>query len=117
MNRPTHIVGGAVAGGLGYYFTCRLLGIEPNWGAAFLFAGAGAGVACLPDFLGPAIHPNHRAFFHSLLLNGTLVVGMRRLWLNEHLSPQQKILWTTLSLAWLSHPFLDARTPKGLPLV
>jgi membrane-bound metal-dependent hydrolase YbcI (DUF457 family) len=111
------MLAGAAGGGLAYYFGCKLLGMEPDWTGALFFAGAGAAVACLPDILEPATHPNHRAFLHGLALNGAMVVGLRRVWCNPALRPDQKILGVALGVAYLSHPILDALTPQGLPLL
>ena len=31
MNKLAHFAGGAVAGTAGYYFDCKILGLEPTW--------------------------------------------------------------------------------------
>jgi len=117
MNGREHAVVGAVIGGITYLGLCKLVDEKPDLGGLLLSIGAGAAVACLHDFLEPAVHPNHRALVHSLAVNGALGLGLRRLWLSAEGHPRQRILSMSLGLACLSHPALDAMTPKGLPLL
>ena len=61
----------------------------------------GEAMARLPDILEPALHPNHRQFFHSIttlyegVLHGLIVLG---------------------GVAYISHLLADGSTPKGHPL-
>jgi inner membrane protein len=117
MNRGAHMIVGAAAGAGGYYLASKLFGFQPTWQGALTLGGAGALVACLPDILEPALHPRHRAFFHSVACNGGRALGLRHLARHRHLTPQQKIILMALGCSYLSHPLIDATTPMGLPLI
>jgi membrane-bound metal-dependent hydrolase YbcI (DUF457 family) len=117
MDGHAHRVVGAIVGGVGYLGACRLLGRQATFGGFAVAVGGGVLVASLHDVLEPAIHPNHRAFFHSIAFNGFLAVSLRRGWLSPSMPSEQKMLVAVLGLACLSHPCLDAFTPKGLPLL
>jgi len=117
MNRSVHMGVGAVVGGTAYLVLIKIKGEQPTFPKLLGYSLAGAFVATIPDLLEPAIQPNHRAFFHSVLFNGILVIATNYLWRNPDISLTQRIFWTTLSLAFLSHPLLDSTTPKGIPLI
>lgn len=82
-----------------------------------LSASAGLAIACLPDILEPAVHPNHRAFFHSLAFNGIAAILLWRRLNNPNVNALEKITLSVIGSAYLSHPLLDATTPKGLPSI
>lgn len=117
MNGPTHALVGAAVGGGGYYVACKVLLKEPSLEGFMLSAGAGLAVACLPDILEPAVHPNHRAFFHSLVFNGIVTILLWRRLSNPNVSTLEKITLSVLGSAYVSHPLLDATTPQGLPTI
>ena len=117
MNRPTHALVGAAVGSAGYYIACKLLLKEPSLEGCMLSAGAGLAVACLPDILEPAIHPNHRAFFHSIVFNGVVTILVWRRLNNPDVSVLEKIVLSVIGSAYVSHPLLDATTPMGLPII
>ena len=117
MNRPAHLVAGVIAGAGGYYLASRIVGFKPTWGQAALCGVLGGGVACLPDLLEPAIHPCHRAFFHSVVFNGLIAYGVRQVWRSPNVGLQMKIVVTVLGFGYMSHPLLDITTPMGLPLI
>lgn len=117
MNRSGHAVAGAIVGGLGYLVTCEVANDEPELGAFLLSVAAGAAVACVHDLLEPAIHPNHRSVIHSVVFNAAGVAGLRQLWQRNDIEPAQKLVLVSLGLACLTHPVLDAMSPKGLPLL
>ncbi len=117
MNRGPHAVAGFLVGTGGYYVCCRLLGVEPTWGEALGYGVVSAGVACLPDLLEPPLTPFHRDFFHSLVLNGGVVMGIGWAWRNPNISPKVKIGMSAVGLAYVSHPFLDSMTPMGIPFL
>jgi inner membrane protein len=117
MNSPGHAAVGAAVGGIAYVGFCWLKDERPDIGGLLVCVGAGAAIACLPDLLEPAVHPNHRGLIHSVVVNAGLGVALRRLWLNAESCPAQRILWVSLGLAYLSHPALDLMTPKGLPIL
>lgn len=117
MNGHAHRIVGGVVGGAAYVVCCKVLGREPTWLGLATSVGVGGAAASLPDLLEPASHPNHRAFFHSVAFNSLLAVSIRKGWLSPVLPSDQKGLLTISGLAYLSHPCLDAFTPKGLPFL
>ena len=66
----------------------------------------------LPDIVEPANDPRHRSNFHSIQLGLILVLCLLIL-LNE-LTPLT-LLVVYIIAGYLSHLFLDATTPRGLP--
>jgi membrane-bound metal-dependent hydrolase YbcI (DUF457 family) len=87
-----------------------------DFGKVAAYAAVGAAVASIPDMLEPASHPNHRALFHSLTVGGAVTYGAfgkhSKAW-----SEEDRHVAHVAALSYLSHLFLDAHTPKGLPLV
>lgn len=86
-----------------------------------LAGGAAAALlACLPDLMQPATHPNHRQFFHSLVFAGVLVTGFMKLREYKPSSTGAALL-RRLGLiampAYLIHVAMDATTAKSLPVV
>jgi inner membrane protein len=74
----------------------------------------------LPDILEPALHPNHRQFFHGMTMMKLLSAGLLKAyqWSPEELFERfLRGLMLIGGLAYLSHLICDALTPKGLPLV
>lgn len=84
----------------------------------------------LPDFIEPALHPNHRSFFHSYLFGFFLVyIGkyfydfLRRKDSEE--VDDKKIDWFKVIIfiifigiaAYIIHLLLDAFSRKGLPFI
>lgn len=118
MNAAAHQVTAALSMGL-------LLHVEEaRRGESTAWPIAGAGVAALatnlPDVLEPAMTPNHRQFFHSLLFAGILGYGLYRLYGWDAETPEQKFLRTVGLIAggaYLVHLALDATTKRSLPLV
>ena len=85
-----------------------------------LAAGLGAALGRLPDWLEPAAHPNHRQFFHSVVVLATCAYDVKKL-LEWKPDTSEKIWLRRVLLvggaAYLSHLVLDVATPKSLPLV
>jgi inner membrane protein len=81
---------------------------------------AGSVLTCLPDCLEPALHPNHRQFFHSLIFAGLLMAAFVKLrdWQPEK---PESTLWRNVGMlaigGYLTHLALDATTAKSLPLL
>ena len=74
----------------------------------------------LPDVVEPALHPNHRQFFHSYLFAAALAWGAYKVYKWEAETPVDKVARFVLLVgagAYLVHLALDAGTPKSLPLV
>lgn len=75
----------------------------------------------LPDLLEPALHPNHRQFFHSYGFAGFLVYGMYQLHQKWQPHDENEKLLKKLILiaggAYLIHLAMDTTTPRSLPLI
>ena len=74
----------------------------------------------LPDLIEPALHPNHRKFFHSWAVVGLLGWGIYRLydWKPEEGWDQfVRMAGLALGAAYLAHLARDALTTKSLPLI
>ena len=118
-NGATHIA----TSGLGV-FACSatqeyLENGEVSW-KPFALAGLAAKTAKLPDMIEPALHPNHRQFFHSLGFAGLLGYGMYELYKWETEDELEKLLrlaGLAIGGSYLIHLLCDARTPKGLPII
>jgi inner membrane protein len=86
-----------------------------------LISGVGA-AACgtLPDLIEPALHPNHRQFFHSFLMLAGVGYGLKKLydWQPESADGQ---FWRSVGLvvggAYAVHLLMDACTKRSLPLI
>jgi len=117
-NGPTHQLAGAIAG----IAICVLDKEETN--SDFhnpVAAGAiGAMLGKLPDWIEPATNPNHRQFFHSVIVLSGLAMGVKKLYEWEPEDDGEKLLRSALLIggaAYLSHLALDSLTSKSLPLV
>lgn len=118
MNGSTHRL--AAGAGVGLFLAARER--ETGQATTFPLAGGltGSIFTCLPDLLEPAIHPNHRQFFHSLAFAGILIAAFVKLrdWQPE---TPQCAFWRQVGMlaipAYLIHLALDATTAKSLPLL
>lgn len=83
----------------------------------------GAAAACLPslpDLLEPAVHPNHRKFFHSVAAFATIGYGLHRLYEWEAQEDWQRlvrVVGLVGGAAYLAHLTRDAFTAKSLPMI
>lgn len=74
----------------------------------------------LPDLLEPALHPNHRKFFHSWAVVGLLGWGMYGLYdwqPDDGWDRFARVAGLALGAAYLAHLARDAFTAKSLPLI
>ncbi len=79
---------------------------------AAIGAGTAGGIA--PDIIEPATTPNHRALFHSKVVFGIgMLVAAKE---SKDRTPAARIMCSGYA-GYISHLVLDARTPKGLPLI
>jgi inner membrane protein len=81
---------------------------------------AGSLLACVPDRIEPAIHPNHRQFFHSLVFAAGLGYCFLKVKQWEPESTEGALVRKLALIgigAYLVHLALDATTAKSLPLV
>lgn len=86
-----------------------------------LIGGALASVLTkLPDQLEPALHPNHRQFFHSIAV-GALVgfAGYKAYTWEPESTWEQAVRFIAMVAcgAYLVHLATDACTPKALPFI
>jgi len=81
----------------------------------YLVVGGLAGIA--PDILEPATGPNHRSFFHSIILLIMLGYWNQKVWESQNLTEDQKLIISSLSAAYGSHLMTDSVTPKGIPFI
>ncbi|MCJ9429669.1 metal-dependent hydrolase [Kordiimonas marina] len=118
-NRDIHVLAGAIAGALLTKDSEDSNDTDPTT-SVLVGAAAGAVGGRLPDILEPALHPNHRQFFHSYAVLGLLGCGFYHAakWSPE--TGWEKCLrYLTLGMigGYACHLLFDGTTPKGLPLV
>jgi membrane-bound metal-dependent hydrolase YbcI (DUF457 family) len=92
---------------------------RPVDGTAIAMAAA-ACLPSLPDILEPALHPNHRRFFHSIAFALAVAYGMRRAYKWEANDAWERFARGVLLVggaAYLAHLARDALTAKSLPLI
>lgn len=116
-NAGTHMIAGGITGAV----TAASLQAETDPDLAEIIAGAFAGGVAgrVPDILEPAVHPNHRAFFHSVGVLALVGYGTYRAYRWEPADDVERVVrWLAVigGVAYMSHLILDARTPNGLPL-
>lgn len=112
-----HILIGAGIGVAAWLVYCKLADRPVKLLETALAAGVGAIGGLVPDLLEPALHPNHRQFFHSYVASGLLVVANHHVLRNREIDPALRAAVHLGSLGFASHLLADAGTPKGLPLV
>ena len=91
------------------------ISIEP-----FAAAGLAAASARVPDILEPALHPNHRQFFHSFAVAGLVGYGMYKVYEwepKDELGKIARFAGLVVGASYLIHLICDAGTPKGLPVI
>lgn len=74
----------------------------------------------MPDLLEPAVNPNHRQFFHSIVFAFLVGVLMRELYRWQPETEVGQIGRRLLLLAagtYLVHLAMDSTTSKSLPLI
>lgn len=112
----THALAGAMAGSAVFCSDKEndsLAGMAAAW-------SLGTMGGKIPDWLEPALHPNHRKFFHSLLFAAGVMYAGYKVYEWEPETDGQKILrfvMLTLAAGYLSHLLLDSLTPKSLPII
>lgn len=104
-------------------------------GSAYLYAEAGqqeksakplvaatlaAGFTNLPDILEPALHPNHRQFFHSVTFAGLLGWAAYKAYRwepKDQIDEAIRFACLVGTAAYLVHLVMDAGTARSLPLI
>jgi membrane-bound metal-dependent hydrolase YbcI (DUF457 family) len=116
-NSNEHFKVGAVSAAV-LYITDRMSKQQPIEFWPALGYGLTGGISSLvPDLLEPANSPNHRNFMHSMLFAALLAEYKQQLEQNQALPEKDKMLWQALITGYWSHLSLDAKTPRGLPLI
>ena len=86
-----------------------------------VLAGVVAALASgIPDYLEPAISPNHRQFCHSVAFAAALVSAMKQLYGWEPTTPGEifgRDVLLSVGFGYLAHLGADATTAAGLPLL
>lgn len=93
---------------------------RPVDGTAVAMGAAAACFPSLPDVLEPALHPNHRQFFHSIAFALAVACGIRRVYMWKTQTDCDRLVRAALLVggaAYLGHLARDAFTAKGLPLL
>ena len=88
--------------------------------SALAMGTAAALLPSLPDVLEPAIHPNHRRFFHSVTFAIAVGYGLHRAYKWETQEPWERLarmVALAAGAAYLAHLARDAFTARSLPLV
>jgi inner membrane protein len=95
-------------------------GGRPVDGTSLAMGFAAAALPTLPDYIEPALHPNHRKFFHSIAVVAGLAYAMRRVYVWEAEGEWERLARALLlagGAAYLGHLALDALSAKSLPLI
>lgn len=118
MNAVAHRVTAAVAVGAVLRHAEQLRGESTGWPIGG--AGLAALLTNLPDILEPALHPNHRQFFHSLTFAALIGAGWKSAYDWKPMTEDGRF-WRRVFMigagAYLCHLALDATTAKSLPLL
>tara|TARA_R110002049_G_scaffold20717_2_gene75867 strand:- start:4542 stop:4922 length:381 start_codon:yes stop_codon:yes gene_type:complete len=122
MNKKTHAVGAGFAMAIAAYCEARERELPAEEAAGNAIASGGVAAICgsLPDLLEPAVHPNHRQFFHSVVFAAALIEGGRRIYRWQPEENWQRLVRNLTLIAggaYLVHLAMDASTAKSLPML
>jgi inner membrane protein len=94
---------------------------DAHWSTHPLSMGfLGAAFATMPDRIEPALHPNHRQFFHSLVFLAGIGWVAYRCYKWQPETEIEKLIRTiglAGAAAYAIHLLMDATTPKSLPIL
>jgi len=93
---------------------------RPVDGASLAMGLFAAALPTLPDCIEPALHPNHRKFFHSVAFAAGMGYALHRAYRWETEGDWEKLARAILLVggaAYLGHLALDAMSAKSLPLI
>ena len=77
----------------------------------------------MPDIIEPAINPNHRSLFHSLLIGAIAIFAGKKIWdyVKTTGGNSKDAAMAMAAFAFIagygSHLGTDALTPKSLPVI
>lgn len=92
----------------------------PVDGTSLAMGLAAAALPTLPDHIEPALHLNHRKFFHSIAVVAGLAYAVRQVYVWEAEGEWERLARALLlagGAAYLGHFALDALSAKSLPLI
>lgn len=118
-NFKEHLVISSAVTSITYLSLCKYFDRRPDLAEFLICESIGVVTGAAPDIFEPAVHPNHRAFGHSL----TLGVGLARYAFlkcrneNDDWEQFQKIVVVVVVVAYLAHLLADAFTPRRLPVI
>ncbi|MET0029404.1 MAG: metal-dependent hydrolase [Candidatus Thiodiazotropha sp.] len=116
-NSLAHRVGAAVV--VGAVSIAHETQNEGVTGKSFANTLLAAASGTLPDLIEPALHPNHRQFFHSFAMLGLVGYGLLKLYQWQPETRENELLRSIALIvggAYTVHLLMDARTAKSLPL-
>lgn len=114
----THVVvGGLLVVGLYFLYKKVLSEKELTWKGTLGCFCLGAIFGLAPDLLEPALHPNHRQFFHSIGLVLIFLFIKKHIFQKMEVKPEVEQYLNWGFSAYGAHLFLDVLTPKGLPIL
>jgi inner membrane protein len=118
-NLKQHLAISGVASAATYFAMCKYYNRQPDLGELLVCEGFGLFTGVAPDAIEPAIHPNHRAFGHSLALGTGLTKFAIVNCCKENGDWQEflKILLAVGTVTYVCHLIADGFTAKGLPLL
>ncbi len=93
---------------------------RPVDGTPVVMGAAASCLPSLPDWFEPALHPNHRKFFHSVAVFAGLSYGMHRLYKWDTQDEWERLVRAialVAGAAYLAHLARDAFTAKSLPMI
>ena len=116
-NTKTHFLVGAAIGAVAYCIIKKSQDQPIELPGLFGMGLVGGVAGLLPDIIEPATSPNHRELAHSFAALIAVGAGINNLNERQDMDSAQKGLWNILALGYISHLFLEAGTPAGLPII
>lgn len=116
-SRAAHVTAGGLCA-VSFYLS--LVEVPANPAELIMLYGVGYFGGRIPDLLEPATNPNHRRFFHCVLVLLLIAYGIKLLMDWKPKDNAERILKGVLiatGIGYLSHLALDGMTPKSLPLL
>ena len=89
---------------------------EWDWVELGVWGGIGGVIGVVPDLIEPAVHPNHRGFFHSVAF-GALAWYATHAAHTKQWDPETRAAARMACWCYLSHLLADALTPKSIRAV
>ncbi|MHA1975890.1 MAG: hypothetical protein ACW98F_06185 [Candidatus Hodarchaeales archaeon] len=112
MNKDEHMIIGLFIGLLGGIFSSGYTEYF-NFIMYNLYVGLTVFVLVFPNLIETRKGKNNRKFFHSYLVFGLSIILI--LWLNLGDQTLHTYLSTSVIIAYVSHPLLDATSKVGIP--